>query len=75
MQKTYFLKGLDCPHCSAQIESEASKLDCVTSSAVNLVNQTLTIETEKFTGSMSKSICSLDSSAKRPMNLNISQPI
>lgn len=56
MQKTYFLKGLDCPHCSAQIESEASKLDCVTSSAVNLVNQTLTIETEKFTGNIDKKI-------------------
>ena len=56
MQKTYFLKGLDCPHCSAQIESEASKLDCVTSSAVNLVNQTLTIESEKFTDSIDKQI-------------------
>lgn len=46
MEKIFILKGLDCPHCSAEIEAEAGKLDGVTSSTVNLIKQTLTIATD-----------------------------
>ena len=42
--KTYLLKGLDCPNCSAKIEKEVGELDRVTSSVVNLMKQTLTIQ-------------------------------
>lgn len=41
--KTYLLKGLDCPNCSAKIEKEVGELDGVTSSTVNLMKQTLTV--------------------------------
>ena len=41
--KVYLLKGLDCPNCSAKIEKEVGELDGVTSSTVNLMNQTLTV--------------------------------
>ena len=44
--KTYLLKGLDCPNCSAKIEKEVGELDGVNSSAVNLMKQTLTISVE-----------------------------
>ena len=44
--KVYLLKGLDCPHCSAEIEKEVAELECVRSSAVNLMKQTLTISVE-----------------------------
>lgn len=47
MKKTYLLKGLDCPNCSAKIEREVGELDSVRSSTVNLMNQTLTIEVEE----------------------------
>lgn len=43
MEKVFVLKGLDCPHCSAKIETAVGNLDCVSASAVNLINQTLTI--------------------------------
>ena len=43
--KVYLLKGLDCPNCSAKIEKEVGELDGVTSSTVNLMNQTLTVQT------------------------------
>jgi Cd2+/Zn2+-exporting ATPase len=46
MERIFSVKGLDCPHCSAEIETEASKLNGVNSAAVNLINQTLTIETD-----------------------------
>ena len=42
--KVYLLKGLDCPNCSAKIEREVGELDGVTSSTVNLMNQTLTVQ-------------------------------
>ena len=42
--KVYLLKGLDCPNCSAKIEKEVGELDGVTSSTVNLINQTLTVQ-------------------------------
>ena len=41
--KTYLLKGLDCPNCSAKIEKEVGDLEDVSSSVVNLMKQTLTI--------------------------------
>ena len=42
--KVYLRKGLDCPNCSAKIEKEVGELDGVTSSTVNLMNQTLTVQ-------------------------------
>ena len=47
ISKTYLLKGLDCPNCSAKIEKEVGELDGVTSSTVNLMKQTLTVQVEK----------------------------
>ena len=44
MEKIFLLKGLDCPHCSAEIEREVSRLDCVSSSAVNIIKQTLIVD-------------------------------
>ncbi len=44
MKRTYILKGLDCPHCSAEIEKSVSKLDFVSAANVNLMKQTLTVE-------------------------------
>ena len=44
MKRVFILKGLDCPHCSAKIEKEVGELDGVTSSTVNLMNQTLTVQ-------------------------------
>lgn len=44
MTKIFELKGLDCPHCSAEIETAAARLDGVSRAAVNLIKQTLTIE-------------------------------
>ena len=41
--KSYLLKGLDCPNCSAKIEKEVGELDGVQSSVGNLMKQTLTI--------------------------------
>lgn len=51
MKKVFFVKGLDCPHCSAEIETETGKIKGVTQSSVNLIKQTLTIETDdNYTG-------------------------
>ena len=46
LKKTFLLRGLDCPNCSAKIEREVGELDGVTSSVVNLMKQTLDIEVE-----------------------------
>ena len=46
MVKTYLLRGLDCPNCSAKIEKEVEGLAGVNSSVINLMKQTLTIEVE-----------------------------
>ncbi len=46
MERIYLLKGLDCPNCAAKIETEAGKLPEVKTAAVNLMKQTLTVETE-----------------------------
>ena len=47
MEAIYTLKGLDCPHCSAKIEHDVSKLAGVTHSVVNLMQQTLTVKAER----------------------------
>ena len=44
MKRVFILKSLDCPNCSAKIEKEVGELDGVTSSTVNLMNQTLTVQ-------------------------------
>ena len=46
MERIFLLKGLDCPNCSAKIEKEVGDLENVNSSSVNLMKQTLTIQTE-----------------------------
>lgn len=46
MKQTWILKGLDCPHCSSEIEREVAGLEGVFSSSVNLVKQTLTVEAD-----------------------------
>ena len=44
MKRVFILKGLDCPNCSAKIEKEVGELGGVTSSTVNLMNQTMTVQ-------------------------------
>ena len=46
MKQIFTLKGLDCPHCAAVIEQEVAKLPGVTAASVNLIQQTLTAETD-----------------------------
>ena len=46
MERIYLLKGLDCPNCAAKIETEAGKLPEVRTAVVNLMKQTLTVDTE-----------------------------
>jgi Cd2+/Zn2+-exporting ATPase len=45
MEVKFLLKGLNCPHCSAEIEKEVFDLNEVKSASVNLMNQNLLIET------------------------------
>ena len=47
MKRVFTLKGLDCPNCSAKIEKEVGALPGVESSVVNLMQQTLTVQSEK----------------------------
>ena len=49
MELVYTLQGLDCPHCSAEIERAVGELEGVTGSAVNLMQQTLTVHSESLT--------------------------
>ena len=44
MKRVFILKGLDCPNCSAKIEKEVGALPGVESSVVNLMQQTLTVQ-------------------------------
>ena len=46
MERTYSLKGLDCPNCAAKIETEVGALPGVTRSVVNLMKQTLKVTAE-----------------------------
>lgn len=41
--KSFHLKGLDCPQCSARIEAQTAEIDGVVSSNVDLMNQMLTL--------------------------------
>ena len=50
MERIFMLKGLDCPNCSAKIEKEVGELDGVTSSVVNLMKQTLTVNVTPSAG-------------------------
>ena len=47
MKRVFILKGLDCPNCSSKIEKEVGALPGVESSVVNLMQQTLTVQSEK----------------------------
>lgn len=49
MELVYTLQGLDCPHCSAEIERAVAELEGVTHSAVNLMQQTLTVRSDSLT--------------------------
>lgn len=46
-ERKFTLKGLDCPHCSAEIENDVSKLPGVKNASVNLIRQVLTVITEE----------------------------
>ena len=46
MELIYTLKGLDCPNCAAKIEHDAAALEEISSASVNLMQQTLTVQTE-----------------------------
>ena len=56
MERIFSLKGLDCPNCSAKIEKEVGDLENVNSSSVNLMKQTLTIQTETSDNSIVEQI-------------------
>ena len=56
MERIFLLKGLDCLNCSAKIEKEVGDLENVNSSSVNLMKQTLTIQTETFDNSIVEQI-------------------
>lgn len=46
MKRVYLLKGLTCPNCSAKIEKDVGELNRVHASSINLMKQTLTIESD-----------------------------
>ena len=46
MKQEFTLKGLDCPNCAAKIEKGVRGLSDIVCAKVNLVNQSLTIESE-----------------------------
>lgn len=46
-ERKFTLKGLDCPHCSAEIENDVSKLPGVKNASVNLIRQVLTVVIEE----------------------------
>ena len=45
MKQEFILEGLNCPNCGARIEADAGKLPGVERSSLNLMQQTLTLET------------------------------
>ncbi len=45
MKQEFLLKGLDCPHCGAKIEQEVGALEGVSAASLNLMKQTLRVET------------------------------
>lgn len=46
MNLVYTLKGLDCPHCAAEIETAVGALAQITAANVNLMQESLTVSTE-----------------------------
>ena len=46
MKQEFILEGLNCPNCAARIESDVRKLSHVREASLNLMQQTLTLETE-----------------------------
>ena len=56
MKRVFILKGLDCPNCSAKIEKEVGALPGVESSVVNLMQQTLTVQSEKSADTIRRSL-------------------
>ena len=59
MELVFTLKGLDCPHCAAKIEEAVSKLDAVTSAAVNLMKEQLTVQTTAHPDALTAQITAL----------------
>ena len=47
MKQEYILEGLNCPNCAAKIEADVGKLPHVTAASLNLMKQTLTLETRE----------------------------
>ncbi len=47
MKKVFILKGLDCPNCSAKIENDVNKLNEVSVATINLMKQSITIESNE----------------------------
>lgn len=45
MKQEFILEGLNCPNCAARIETDAGKLPEVKTAVLNLMQQTLTLET------------------------------
>ena len=56
MEKTFILKGLDCPHCAAKIERDVKALDGVASAQLNLMKQTLAVTFLPNAGEIGKHI-------------------
>lgn len=57
MERTFLLKGLTCPNCSAKIEREVGQISGVSSSSINLINQTLTVDfSDKYKGQADEDI-------------------
>ena len=46
MKQEFILEGLNCPNCGARIESDVGKFTGVTAASLNLMKQTLILETE-----------------------------
>jgi Zn2+/Cd2+-exporting ATPase len=44
VKREFILDGLDCPNCAAKIENQVGQLDFISSSSVNFISKTLTIE-------------------------------
>ena len=57
MEKIFLLKGLDCPNCAAKIEKEVGELKGVEKSSVNLMKQTLTVNSkDSFSKDIEKTV-------------------
>lgn len=49
MKQEYILEGLNCPNCASKIEADVGKLPHVTAASLNLMKQTLSLETREDT--------------------------